>query len=174
MKKKTILFNKSTIKHRVKTLANLIIQDHNRENNSKPPVLICVLNGAFMFYTDVVKHLRHPCEVDFIRVKSYSGKDNSKGVTLTKDIEIDITDRNVYIIEDMLDSGNTLRFLTTHLKTKNPKHIKTVVLLKTKSSNFPVDIHGFTINDSMWVYGYGLDNNGLDRELPALYVQNNP
>ena len=149
-------------------MAEDIEQLEDYHNSDFPPVFICVLNGGFMFFSDLVKKYTGCCELDFIRAKSYNGRDNSGGVKISKDIEIDIQGKNIYIIEDIIDTGATIQELVLHLNQKSPNNINVITLLKRKSVDHPIYSYGFEINDE-WVIGYGLDNNGLDRNLPDIY-----
>jgi|TARA_B110000908_G_C10162568_1_gene406790 hypoxanthine phosphoribosyltransferase len=138
------------------------------EGKRLPPIFICVLNGAAVFFTDLVRELDFDLELDFVRAKSYEGKDNSGGVKILKDIESDIMDRDVYIVEDIIDSGETMRELFLHLTTKSPRSIKIVTLLTRKGCCQPKDYWGIEIGNE-WVVGYGLDDNKLKRNLPDIY-----
>lgn len=160
------------IQSRIVEMAQMIEQVEDKRNASLPPVFICVLNGAFMFFSDLVKQYRGLCEIDFIRAKSYEGKDNSGGVKILKDIEVAIQGKNVYIIEDIIDTGETMKEVVLHLNSKMPNSIKVVTLLKRKDGDHPMDVYGFEINDE-WVVGYGLDDNGRSRNLPDIYKLEN-
>ena len=99
-----IVIHKEDIQREVKKMADRICKEHKASGNDLPPVMICVLNGAFMFFTDLVKNMSIDVQIDFIRAKSYDGKDNSGGVEILKDIEIDLKGKRVYIIEDIIDT----------------------------------------------------------------------
>lgn len=158
------------IQNRVRELAYEIQNDHLNNTNTIPPVFICVLNGGYMFFSDLTKNLQIEHEIDFIRAKSYIGQDNSGGVTITKDIELSLKDKRVYIIEDMIDSGSTMSEILTRVNDKQPAEVKIVTLLHRHSSKFPVDFHAFDINDE-WVFGYGLDDNGLRRNYNDIWYK---
>lgn len=139
------------------------------EKRPQPPVLICVLNGAYMFFTDLTKDMGCDVEVDFVRVRSYEGQDNSGGVVLTKDIETDITGRDIVIIDDISDTGNTFKFLTEKFYERKPKSITTIALIvKPKTAHYP-DYHVFELPNDCWACGYGLDDNGLMRNYRNIY-----
>ena len=167
-----ILLTKEVIRSKVKNLATKInISEYTKGRLNKkgaPPIFICVLNGAAVFFTDLVRELDFDLELDFIRAKSYEGKDNSGGVKILKDIESDIIDRDVYIVEDIIDSGETMRELYIHLTQKSPRSIKIVTLLTRKGCCQPKDFSGIEIGNE-WVVGYGLDDNKLKRNLPDIY-----
>jgi len=164
----TILIPEFKIQKRVREIASEISQKHIDSGNPYPPVLICILNGAFMFFSDIIKNTDIDVEVDFIRVKSYHGKDNTGGVTILKNFENDLTGKNVFIIEDIVDTGNTMQEIMLSLAGESPHDIYLVTLLRRKDSEHPVDFNAFEINDE-FVFGYGLDDNGLKRNYRNIY-----
>lgn len=162
------IITKEQIRDRVQQLAEEISVDHMKSPNALPPVMICVLNGAFHFFSDLTRSMSIHCEVDFIRLKSYEGQDNSGGVKVIKDIELDLHGKRVYIVDDILDTGATM-FEALHLvNSKHAADVKVVTLLKRKSSPLMTDFCAFEIEDQ-WVVGYGLDDNGIKRELLDIY-----
>lgn len=162
------IITKEQIRDRVQQLAEEISVDHMKSSNALPPVMICVLNGAFHFFSDLTRSMSIHCEVDFIRLKSYEGQDNSGGVKVIKDIELDLHGKRVYIVDDILDTGATM-FEALHLvNSKHAADVKVVTLLKRKSSPLMTDFCAFEIEDQ-WVVGYGLDDNGIKRELLDIY-----
>tara|TARA_R110001632_G_scaffold34121_5_gene87189 strand:- start:5771 stop:6334 length:564 start_codon:yes stop_codon:yes gene_type:complete len=166
------MITRDQIESRVREMAQMIEQYEDTHHTTLPPVFICVLNGAFMFFSDLVKEYHGLCEIDFLRAKSYEGKDNSGGVKILKDIEVAIQGKNVYIIEDIIDTGETMKEVILHLESKMPNSIRVVTLLKRKDGDHPMDVYGFEIDDE-WVVGYGLDDNGLSRNLPHIYKLEN-
>ena len=129
-----------------------------------PPVFICVLNGAFMFFTDLVKQIGE-CEIDFIRAKSYEGITQGT-IQILKSIDLDIARKDVYLIDDIYDTGNTMKALIEHLNLSEPKSITPVTLFKKASSNHPDLIYGFELETETFLVGYGLDDEkGLQRNL---------
>jgi hypoxanthine phosphoribosyltransferase len=159
---KNILFNSDDIQNKVAQMAAHIDSNHSEEDEV---VMICVLNGGFMFFSDLVKHMWKDVEIDFIRAKSYNGQDQGV-VHITKDIETNIEGKHVYVVDDFYDTGSTLDRILEHLSTQNPKSLQMVTLLTRDVSPIPDYPHttGFMIKDE-WVYGYGLDDNGLKRNL---------
>jgi hypoxanthine phosphoribosyltransferase len=153
-----ILFSELEIKNKVGEIAyNLKKRQH-----SQPPVFICVLNGAFMFFTDLVKQIGE-CEIDFISAKSYEGTTQGE-IRLLKDITTNISDKDIYLVDDIYDSGNTMNFLSKHLQQYNPKSITLVTLFKKYYSKNNDLIYGFELTNEHWLIGYGLDaENGLKR-----------
>ena len=173
MTRNKIVIPQYKIERRVRQLAIEISEDWIESNaDHKPPVMLCVLNGAFMFFADLVQNLDIECEVDFIRVKSYEGKDNSGGLTIVKPPEADLANRTVYIVEDLIDSGQTIKELI-HLIGTHTNDINVVTLLHRAGSTvrLPEDVkhfNAFEIGDE-WVVGYGLDDNKLKRNYTNIY-----
>jgi hypoxanthine phosphoribosyltransferase len=159
------------IQHRVSELAQEISNDHIQSGNILPPVMICVLNGALHFFSDLTRYMSIDCEIDFIRLKSYDGQDNSGGVHIIKDLELELKGKRVYIVDDILDTGATIIEALHMISSKIALEVKVVTLLKRKSSPMNPDLYGFEIGDE-WVVGYGLDDYGLKRELRDIYKIN--
>jgi len=152
----------------VKKLADQISQDYE----GKELVLICILKGAFMFLSDLIRHLRIPVQIDFVRLASYGGGMKSSGlITLTKGIEIPIEGKEVLIVEDIIDSGLTIKYLKDQLRLFNPRSVKVCALLDKKARReveVEVDYLGKEIED-VFVVGYGIDFNESYRYLPEIY-----
>ena len=167
-----IIITQDEISQRVKELAEQISTDHIfNSDNVLPPVLICVLNGAFHFFSDLTRMMSIDCEVDFIRLKSYEGQDNSGGITRIKDLELDLKGKRVYIVDDICDSGATMLEALFMVNSRMASEVKVVTLLKRKNGVGMTDFHGFEIGDE-WVLGYGLDDYGLKRNLQDIYKIN--
>lgn len=155
-----VLFTQHEISNKVGEIAYKI----SRKEHDFPPVFICVLNGAFMFFTDLVKHVDE-CEIDFIRAKSYMGITQTS-VSISKSIEVDIARKDVYLVDDIYDTGETMKALIQHLNLSNPKSITPITLFKRWSSHNPDLIYGFELENESWLVGYGLDDEkGLRRNL---------
>jgi hypoxanthine phosphoribosyltransferase len=163
-----IIIEEFKLERRIREIARDISQDHRASGNPYPPVMICILNGAFMFFTDLVKHMDIDCEVDFIRVKSYNGKDNSGGVKMLKGLEVDLKGKRVYIVEDIIDSGATMIEILQHVNSKIPEDVKVATLVRRKSAALREDYSCFEIGDE-FIYGFGLDDNGLRRNYRNIY-----
>lgn len=164
-----IIIKQEDIAKRVKELAQAISTDHIHTNdNTLPPVLICVLNGSFHFFSDLTRMMSIDCEVDFIRLKSYNGQDNSHGVSIIKGLELNLKGKRVYIVDDILDSGATMIEALNMVNDSMPAEVKIITLLKR--SNSPIDpaFFGFEIGNE-WVLGYGLDDYGLKRHEQHIY-----
>ena len=155
------------IEERVKALAMQINEDYA----DKKPLFIAILNGSFMFASDLFKFVTVPAEICFIKLASYKGTKSSGQVITAIGLDIDIHDRHVIIVEDILDTGKTLNHFLPQLNHQQPASMKICVLLhKAEATVFPVhpDLVGFVINDR-FVLGYGLDYDGLGRNIPEIY-----
>jgi hypoxanthine phosphoribosyltransferase len=165
------LISQAKIAHRVKRLAKEISKDHIQSGNTLPPIMICILNGSIHFFSDLIRAMKIDCEIDFIRLKSYKGQDNSGGIQVLKGLELELKGRRAYIVDDICDSGSTLLEALFMCNSKLVQEVRVVTLLKRKDGVDMTDFCGFTI-DKEWVVGYGLDNNGTQRELPHIYKLN--
>jgi len=136
------------------------------------PLFIVVLNGSFIFAADLVKLLKFPCEISFVKLTSYNGTNSTGTVNELIGLTETIENRTVVIVEDIIDTGNTLEKLYVLLKDKKAKEIKTVTLLfkpEAYKKTIPVDYIGIEIKNE-FVVGYGLDYDGLGRNLKDIYV----
>lgn len=165
------IIKKEEIQQRVKELAEAISIDHMQSNNVLPPVMICILNGSFYFFSDLTRMMSIDCEIDFIRLKSYEGQDNSGGIQRLKDLELDLKGKRVYIIDDICDTGATIMEALFMVNSRMAAEVKVVTLLKRVDGVLLTDFCGFEIGDD-WVVGYGLDDNGLQRSLQDIYKIN--
>jgi hypoxanthine phosphoribosyltransferase len=166
-----LLITSQEIQERVKELAKQISEDHITSQNALPPVMICLLNGSIHFFSDLTRAMLIDCELDFMRLKSYEGQDNSGGVVCTKDLELDLKGKRVYIIDDICDSGATILEALFKVNSRMAEEVKVITLLRRGGGVDMTDYCGFTINEE-WVIGYGLDNNGIQRELRDIYKIN--
>ena len=132
---------------------------------------ICVLNGGFMFFSDLVKLIKYPIKVDFIQCKSYNDMQQQE-LTLVKDIDSDIQDHTIFIVDDILDSGNTMRHLQTHLGAERhgAKNIFTVTAVHKENVDFPNNYFIYKQPDNVnpWYVGYGMDDKGYNRNLNSI------
>jgi hypoxanthine phosphoribosyltransferase len=167
--KKEVLFSKKDIDIRVRELAEEISRDYE----GKELIMIGVLKGAFIFMSDLIRNICIPCTVDFARLASYGAGASSTGkIIVAKDIETSIRDKDILIVEDIVDTGLTLSFFVDWLKERNPRSLKVCAFLDKRLKRkvtFEADYVGFTINDG-FVVGYGLDFNEQYRFLPDVYV----
>ena len=165
--KMTTLISNTEIQNRIQELADEI----SAQFMDEIPILIGVLNGSFIFISDLMRKLNIDCEMDFIKLSSYAGKDSVGTVTLLKDISANITGRHVIIVEDIIDSGLTIKFLRDRLEGAQPKSVTIVTLLlkpDIAKLDFKVDYVGFEIPPE-FVVGYGLDYDQKLRHLPEIY-----
>jgi len=164
-----VLLSEETIRQRVRELA----ADISRDYRGRTPVLIGILKGAVTFLADLMRELEVPCHLDFMAISSYgSGTQTSGVVKILKDLDQPIEGRDVIIVEDIVDSGLTLLYLTENLRTRRPASLRVCVLLdKYERRQVNVDLHyvGFTIPDR-FVVGYGLDYAEDFRYLPYVGV----
>lgn len=164
-----ILFTEEQLKQRVHEIAAEI----NRDYRGKNLILISVLRGSFIFMADLVREIELPCLVDFMSVSSYGKGTSSSGqVQITKDLSEDISGLDVIVVEDILDSGNTLSYLLRVLEQRHPASIRLCTLLDKPDRRVkPVQVHysGFTIPDA-FVVGYGLDFAEKYRNLPYIGI----
>ena len=164
----SMYLSKDDINNRLKEMANQLSEKYCDEC----PVIIGILNGSFVFMADLIRKIDFECEIDFMKVNSYVGKETSGKVQLEKDININIDNRRVIIVEDIIDSGLTMDYLHKHISAYNPKDITIVTLLSKNNNhtlNFNIDIVGFEIT-SEFVVGYGLDLDQRFRQLDSLYM----
>lgn len=166
------LISAPRIGDRVGELAQQISSDY-RENRL---VVVGVLNGAFIFLADLVRQLQISVSVDFLRVSSYGAATTSSGVVqIRKDLDLAIANRDVLLVEDIIDTGLTANYLLNHLRMAQPSSIRVCTLLDKKQRRevvFEADYVGFEIGDE-FVVGYGMDFNEQYRELPAICVLRN-
>lgn len=135
------------------------------------PIFIGILNGSFIFLADLLRTMTINCEMDFIKLNSYSDDKPSGTIRLLKDISADITGRHVVVVEDIVDSGFTVQFLKERMEGAKPQSLIFVSLLlkpEIVKLDFPIDIVGFEIPPD-FVVGYGLDYDQKFRYLPAIY-----
>ncbi len=164
------LIPEEELQDRILVLAREIEASYSDED---PPLLVCVLKGAFMFLADLSRNLDLRHEVDFMEVSSYGAGTESSGVVrILLDLERNIEGRHVLIVEDIIDSGRTLQYITRNLRTRNPASLRICTLLSKparREIDVPVDWIGFEIPDE-FVIGYGLDYAEEYRNLPFIGV----
>lgn len=163
-----LVISKDQIDKRVKKLAEEISEAYS----DREVILIGVLNGVFLFFADLAKHLSIPAKIDFIRLASYGADTKSCGqIMMTKDVENDLSGKNVVIVEDIVDSGLTLDWLKRHLKVKGATTIETCVLIdknERRELDIALEYVGFKVEEGFLV-GYGLDYDGDYRCLPEIF-----
>jgi len=165
-----ILIPEQELQARVAELGREINETYTDDDH---PLLICVLKGAFMFLADLVRHLEMRHEVDFMEISSYGAGTVSSGVVrILLDLEQNIQGRHVLIVEDIVDSGRTLDYITRNLQTRGPASLRVCTLLSKPSRreiDVPLDFVGFEVPDE-FVMGYGLDYAEEYRNLPFIGV----
>ena len=164
-----VLFSEEELDKRVSEIAAEI----NRDYAGKEPMLISVLRGSFVFMADLIRKIEVPCTVDFMAVSSYGRGTTSSGqVQITKDLSDDIEGKDIIVVEDILDSGNTLSYLMELLRARKPASMKLCTLLDKpdrRVKEVHVDYSGFAIPDE-FVVGYGLDYAEKYRNLPYIGI----
>ena len=162
------VLSRAEIAQRVKTLAQRISKDYA----GKELIGIGVLKGSFIFLADLLRELTIPVQVDFVRLASYGSNTTSSGtIRITKETELDIRDRDVLIVEDIIDSGLTIAYLLEHLKSFSPKSLKVCTFIdktERREVQVPIDYAGLVVEHGFLV-GYGLDFDEKYRTLPAIY-----
>lgn len=164
----TVMISRKQIENRVKEIAAQL----NEEYKDKNPVFIGVLNGAFLFMADVFRNIETPCEVSFIRVSSYSGTSSTGNMKQVVGLSGNLQGRHIILVEDIVDTGETITFLLNEIAQHQPASVKiTTLLFKPAALRKPVkvDYAGFEI-DPEFVVGYGLDYDGYGRNLQDIYV----
>ena len=163
----SVQLSREQVQARVRALGEQITADFQ----GKPLHLICVLNGAFVFMADLVRAIELPLTVDFLSVSSYGSRTESSGeVRLVKDLDVSLKNKHVLLVEDIVDTGLTMRYLLNYLQGRGPLSLGVVSLLSKPARRLvevPVDYLGFEIEDA-YVYGYGLDAGHQYRNLPFI------
>jgi len=164
-----VLITREEISTRIKELGEQITRDYQEKNL----LLVGVLKGAVVFMADLMREIRTTVDIDFMDVSSYGSSTESSGVVrILKDLDTDIQGKHIIIVEDIIDSGLTLNYLTKLLQSRNPASIKVCVLLdKPERRDLEVSIHyrGFSVPNE-FIVGYGLDYDGKYRNLPDICI----
>jgi hypoxanthine phosphoribosyltransferase len=170
---KSVLLSEEQIRTRTAELAELVAQDHRDAGGTQDLLLVTVLKGAVMFVTDLARAIPVPTQLEFMAVSSYGSSTSSSGVVrILKDLDRDIHDRDVLIVEDIVDSGLTLQYLLRNLGSRNPRSLEVCALLtkpERRKVDLPTKYVGFEIPDR-FVVGYGLDYAERHRNLPFVAV----
>lgn len=162
-----IYLSEAAIQERVKNIADSI----NEEYRGKQPLFIAILNGSFMFASDLFKYLTIDTEISFIKLASYRGMKSTGKVITSIGLDADLFGKDLVIIEDIVDTGKTLYNFLPKLRDHHPSSLKIAALLhKPEATRFPLNLDyvGFSIPDK-FVVGYGLDYDGLGRNLKEIY-----
>lgn len=168
-KKPKVLFDVEEIAERVKELGDEISKDYD----GKDIVVISLLRGSFVFAADLVRTIKVPVNIDFMTTSSYGyGEETSGIVDIISDIRADIRDKYVLVVDDIMDSGNTMKEVVDYINKKGPKSIKTCVMLDKPSrreADISPDYVGFTIPD-VFIVGYGLNYGDFYRNVPYIFT----
>jgi len=165
-----ILLSEEQIKARIEELGKVLTEDYRDKN----PIVLGVLKGVAIFYSDMIRQIKVPCQMDFMCISSYKGSKSSGNTNVRLDLGADIRGRHVLILEDIYDTGNSLTYLVNYLKMKDPASVKICTLLDKPEGRKPgitlkADYVGFTIPNA-FVVGYGLDYNEAYRNLPYVGI----
>lgn len=164
-----VLFDREELRNKVAELGSRITEEYR----GREVLVVGILKGAFIFMADLIREIQIPLEIDFMDVSSYGISTSSSGeVRIIKDLEYSIQDKDVLIVEDIVDTGLTLKYITELLKTRNPRSIKICCMLDKPSrrkTDIQADYVGYTIPDR-FVVGYGLDYAEQYRNYPAVCV----
>lgn len=165
-----VLISEAQLKARIKELGAQISAEYAGKN----PIFVGVLKGVVLFFSDMVREITTPCELEFMWISSYQGASSTGNMIVKKDVSVDIKGRHVVILEDIFDTGNSLDFTYKHLLSKEPASLKVCTLLDKPSRRNPAvtlqpDYTGFVI-PNRFVVGYGMDFNEHYRNLPFVGV----
>lgn len=165
-----ILLSEEQIKARIRELGEELTRDYAGKN----PVIVGVLKGVVVFYADMIREIKVPCQMDFMWISSYAGTQSTGSMEVKRDVTVDIRDRHVLILEDIFDTGNSLDFTYRYLMSRKPASLKICTLLDKPERRKPgitlkADYTGFTIPNE-FVVGYGLDFNEYYRNLPYVGI----
>ena len=165
-----ILLTEEQIQARITELGEILSEDYKDKN----PIVVGVMKGVVVFYADMIRKIKTPCQMDFMWISSYAGTESTGNMIVRRDVSSDIKGRHVLVLEDIFDTGNSLDYTVKHLLAKEPASVKVCTLLDKPERRNPnitlkPDYIGFTIPNE-FVVGYGLDFNEHYRNLPYVGV----
>jgi len=166
------IFKPYLTQEEISTRVSFIAEQLNSDYDGKKPLFVAILNGSFIFASDLFKKLNIEVEICFIKLASYKGSKSTGRVVTAIGLDAEIYGRDLVIVEDIIDTGKTLTEFLPQLQHQQPSSLKVVALLhKAEATIFPITIDylGFTIPDK-FVVGYGLDYDGLGRNIPEIYT----
>lgn len=164
------LIKESSIQSRIIEIANEINKDYKDRDDL---VFVCVLRGAFLFFSDLVRQIDLDIEIEFIQASSYENNMTNQGLTIKSSLSNNIENKVVFIVDDIIDSGSTMNGLSEIYKNLGAKEVKKIALVCRPSSLQMADYHGFSIGDE-WIFGYGLDLKGKRRTIKDIkYIEPN-
>ena len=167
---KQVLLTEEQIQARIQELGKILTEEYEDKN----PVVVGVLKGVVVFYADMIREIKTPCQLDFMWITSYAGANSTGKMYVRQDLSADIKGRHVLILEDIFDTGNSLEYTYNYLLSKEPASLKVCTLLdkperRREGVTLKADYTGFTIPNE-FVVGYGLDYNECYRNLPYIGV----
>ena len=165
-----VLLSEEQIRSKVEELGEILTKEYEGKN----PVIVGVLKGVVVFYADMIRQIKTPCQLDFMWISSYAGANSTGKMLVRQDVTADIKGRHVLILEDIFDTGNSLSFTVEHLLSKEPASLKICTFLDKPERRKPgvtlqADYVGYTIPNA-FVVGYGLDYNEKYRNLPYIGI----
>jgi hypoxanthine phosphoribosyltransferase len=163
LKKIKTVISRERIEQKVRELGAAISNDYK----DRHIILICNLKGAFIFLADLCRVIESPISIDFIATTSYKGTESTGNVRIIKDLKMEVRDKDILIVEDIVDTGHTLEYIIRYLKLHGPRSVRVCTLLDKqpmRSIDVPIDYCGFQVDDR-FVIGYGLDFEERYREL---------
>lgn len=167
------IFKVFITKEQIDARISLLGKQLDKEFNGKKPIFIGILNGAFIFLSDIMRHVTIECEVDFMKLSSYGDEKVSSGqVTQLKEIDAKVKGRHVILVEDIVDTGLSMKYMVDKMKVYNPASVSVITLLHKKDAtkhNVQIDYVGFEI-PTKFVLGYGLDYAQEGRNLAQIYA----
>ncbi len=172
-----VIFSAETIARRVRELGATISRDYQagagRDPHRRPLLVVGLLKGALPFMADLIRAMDIPMEYDFMAVSSYQGRTSPGEVRILKDLDSPVGSRDLLVVEDIVDTGHTLDHILKRLKVREPASLRVCTLLDKparRQVDVPVDYVGFTLDENLFVVGYGLDYAELYRNLPYIGV----
>lgn len=173
MQLKDLKFKKHLPESKILKRVDLLAAEISQDYTGKTPIFLPILNGSFMFASDLIKRINLDCRISFTKVSSYSGTVSSGQLKTIIGLEESVFNQDIIIVEDIVDTGLTLQRITDELKGLGAKSVETVALLRKKPArdkNIAVRYIGFEL-DEEFVVGYGLDYDGLGRNLKDIYAK---
>ena len=166
-----LIFEKFIGKEEIDAAVQKVADDINRDYEGKNPLLLAILNGAFIFASDLMRKITIPCEISFVKFASYSGTMTTSNIKELIGVDEELTNRHIIIVEDIVDTGITMDKLLQDVKAKNPAGVKVACFCfkpKAFQKDFAIDYIGVEIPND-FIVGYGLDYDGQGRNLPDIY-----
>ncbi|WP_297281382.1 hypoxanthine phosphoribosyltransferase [uncultured Anaerococcus sp.] len=164
-----VLIDENSLDLKIKKLATYI-NDYYKDEDSL--IMVGILKGSVIFMSELAKHVKVDCNLEFMSVSSYDGTKSTGNVKILKDLETDIEGKNVLLVEDIIDSGHTLKKLKTNLEKRDPKEVRIITLLdkpERRVADIKPEWYGFKIPDE-FIVGYGMDYNERFRNLPFIGI----